>query len=833
VNTASQEQPPLRTNRFGDPLPPGAIARLGTLRWRHPDAFLFAFAPDGKTLVTVGDDDVRFWDISSGKVLRHQPVHQGRAHLLAVSQDGQNLALSHWDTLVLWDAATGKARHQIKDAHSCVASVAFSPDGKTVASRNFRDCSVQLWDLATGQRRQRLGTADHEPPGGIAKYEGRNLAYSADGTMVAAASEQGELSVWDVASGKALLRRREKSRGIRSVSFSPDGKLLVWGDGADTICWWDLVRNRELRRVKSFKAGVRSFAFSPDGETPASGEYDGTIRVWDVRSGKPRYCTKNEPFMVSAVTFSPDGKDLLAVIGGTIRRWEATTGTERQAPEGHSGVVSALAFSPDGKVVASGGQEGTIRLWETATGRVLRRFPHDKELDALAFSSDGRVLAAAYGDVISLWETAAGKALHQLKCTEQAWVRTIAFTADDEAFVALDSAEVLHCWDTQTGKVRGRLRKTRQEESLRKGVLSSDGRTLALIFEGVVQHDQDSTGLPLVTVRLCAATSDRELPPFVLQPWFVSNAAFSPDGKALALALEFTDDVASASGGRVPRRFWSISLREAATGKERCRLERLESPAGPLTFAPDGRTLAAACANGAIRLWDLHTDQQVGGFRGHPGSVFALAFSADGKRLASTGVDATVLVWEMPGNSGFPGRRQPAPLDGAALEDCWTDLASDRADQAYRAITLLAGSPTEAVPFLKEYLPPAASIDRERVMQRIAELDHAHFRVREQAKRDLEGYAELAEPALRSALAGNPSPEVRRRVEALLEKQKRRPLSADQLRMQRAIEVLEGTGPPAARQLLERMARGAPAAYLTQEARAALDRLARRPSRRP
>jgi hypothetical protein len=283
----------------------------------------------------------------------------------------------------------------------------------------------------------------------------------------------------------------------------------------------------------------------------------------------------------------------------------------------------------------------------------------------------------------------------------------------------------------------------------------------------------------------------------------------------------------------VPRRFWSISLREAATGKERCRLERLDSPARTLTFAPDGRSLAAACANGAIRLWDLHTGQQVGGFRGHPGGVFALAFSADGTRLASAGADTTVLVWEMPGDRGFPGKRQPAPLDGAALEDCWTDLASDRADQAYRAMTLLAASPTQAVPFLKEHLEPAANVDRERIMQRIAELDHAHFRMREQAERDLEGYGELAEPALRSAVADKPSPEVRRRVKALLEKQKHRTLSADQLRMQRAIEVLEGTGLPAARQLLKRLARGESAAYLTQEAKVALDRLARRPGLRP
>jgi WD40 repeat protein len=832
-NTAQKNQQPLRTDRYGDPLPPGAIARLGTLRWRHPRAFLLSFAPDGKTLVTAGHDDVRFWDISSGKVLRHRPAPQGMVDQLAVSHDGQKLALGDWDTLVLWDAAAGRARHRIKDAHYCVASVAFSPDGKTAASRNFRDCSVQLWDLATGQRLRRLGTEDHELPSGILNYRPSNLAFSAEGTMVASASEQGELSVWDVTSGKALLRRTEKSRDIRSLCFSPDGKLLVWGDGGDTICWWDLARGRELRRVKSFKAGVRYFAFSPEGETLASGEYDGTIRLWDVRSGKQRYCTKEEPFMVSAVTFSPDGKDLLAVIGGTIRRWEAATGTERQSPEGHSGVVSALVFSPDGKVVASGGHEGTIRMWEIATGRALRRFRHDTDLQALAFASNGRVLAAAYGNAVSLWETTAGKALHQLKCGEQAWVGTIAFTADDKVLVALDSEEVLHCWETQTGKERRQLRKMQQDETLRKGVLSSDGRTLALIYRGEVRNDQGLTRHPLVQVRLGAATTDRELLPFVLQPWSLSDAAFSPDGKTLALALNYTEYPGSGSGRRVPREFCLISLREAATGKERCRLEGLESPASPIAFAPDGRVLAAVCADGAIRLWDLHTGQQVGGFRGHTGGVFALAFSADGTRLASAGVDATVLIWEMPGDGGFPGKQQRAPLDGAALEDCWADLASDRADQAYRAMSLLAASATRAVPFLKEHLQPVAVVDPERMMQRMADLDDARFRVREQAERDLEGYGELAEPALRSALAGNPSPEVRRRVEALLERHKQGTLSADQLRMLRAIEVLEGIGLPAARQLLEKLARGAPAAHLTQEAKAALERLVRRPGPRP
>jgi hypothetical protein len=268
-----------------------------------------------------------------------------------------------------------------------------------------------------------------------------------------------------------------------------------------------------------------------------------------------------------------------------------------------------------------------------------------------------------------------------------------------------------------------------------------------------------------------------------------------------------------------------LAVHEVATGKTVRLVENLQPDgAGTLAFSPDGRTLAwSGWRLPAVHVLELATGKGRQRFDGHKGRVTSLAFSADGKTLISGSEDTTALVWDV-----VTGGAKVTPLTAGALEACWAGLGSQDAARAGRALGRLAASPAEAVALLKKHLPPAAAPDAKRLAGLIADLDSETFAVREAALKELTDLGEVAEPALRSALEKAPSPEARRRLEELLEKLDSLGTAGEPLRASRAVEALEHIGTPEARRLLTALAAGAPGAWRTREAQAALERLAAR-----
>jgi hypothetical protein len=237
--------------------------------------------------------------------------------------------------------------------------------------------------------------------------------------------------------------------------------------------------------------------------------------------------------------------------------------------------------------------------------------------------------------------------------------------------------------------------------------------------------------------------------------------------------------------------------------------------------------------DGTIRLWDLPSGKEVGRFGKElpqfagRGWVLAVAFSPDGRTLVSGGLDQTAHIWDV---SSITGRRaEPAERSPADLEADWKDLAGDAA-AGYAALGRLASSPGRAVPFLGKQLQSTPPEDARRIERLIADLDNEQFAVREQATRELEALAERAAPALRKAQAGKPSLEARRRLGALLDRLDGGNLAAETVRQIRTVEVLEAIANPEARRLLDQLAAGPPEMRLTQEAKAAAGRLAKRAS---
>ncbi|MGH7224735.1 MAG: WD40 repeat domain-containing protein, partial [Gemmataceae bacterium] len=263
---------------------------------------------------------------------------------------------------------------------------------------------------------------------------------------------------------------------------------------------------------------------------------------------------------------------------------------------------------------------------------------------------------------------------------------------------------------------------------------------------------------------------------------------------------------------------------EARTGKllRRC-VDPSTSPhlLKQLAFSADGQVLASS--NGEIvHLWEVATSKLIHTFKGHQGQINSLVFSRDGRRLASASSDSTVLIWAVAG--------QPAKataLTEAKLRECWNALAGEDAARAHQAVWTLIRAPRESVPFLKSRLHPAKLRSREQLDRWIQDLDADAFDVRQKAAAELEKLDELAEPALRRALANKPTLELRRRIEPMLAKLEAAIPSGDALRSLRAVRVLEHIDPAKARRLLRELAKGAEGASLTRAAQAALTRIDR------
>jgi RNA polymerase sigma factor (sigma-70 family) len=785
-----------RADRHGDPLPDEAVGRLGTVRFRHGSAVsALATSADGKVVASAGwGEAIRLWDVATDKQLRR--LDQALVVSLALSPDGKVLAAAEHDLAIhLWDVTGGKQLRQCWAPQGAVKAkaVVFTPDGTRLLSGDGGGI-VREWDVATGKHLCAL-----EGGQGI-----DHLAVSPDGKTLAAGGSAGTISIWERATGKKL-RLLPTNGSIYALAFATDGKTLASASRNErAVRLWDWTTGREVRRLEGH--AVRSLAFGGDGKTLVAGgdHADGTVRVWDWTTGKVVQRFQGEPGDCEHLALAPHGRTV--VVGGanhTIRLWDLATGREVHAASGHQRPVCAVAFSSDGKVLASGGIGGTVCIWDPATGRELRRFGESTGgFVTVVFAPGDRTLASTGTDhFIHLWDVATGQEVRRYQVPVGRLPTCLAFAPHGKTLAA-GYDQVISLIDADTGGELHRLRGHRPPDSVRCVAYSPDGRTLA-------------SGSPDQTVRLWDVATGAEILCLPGHKGPVCALAWSPGGKTLT---------SSARNGAL--RVWDV-----ATGKEIARLPPPTDGFHAQAFSPDGKTLAWGGSYGdrTVRVVEVMTGQEVCRFVGHAGPVNGVAVSPDGRTVASAGDDTTVLIWDVTCRLR-DGDLQPAHFSPAEMGRLWTELGGADAARARRALWTLASAPQQAVPFLEARLRPVSASEPEQVARLIAGLDDDRFTVREQATAALERLGPAAEPALRKALAGRPTAEVRRRAQRLLEKLEK---DGPALRLQRAVSVLECINTPAARQVLEALAKATPVTDVGQDAKAALDRLTRQTMARP
>jgi WD40 repeat protein len=854
---AAQEK--ARLDALGDPLPAGAVARLGTTRFRPGGRISqLAFSPNGDRLACWSEIGLSVYDAASGRELRHVGLAAARVMTLAWLKDGRGLAVLQLgdQSFYVWEFTDPKAEPprlpwptqrtiNMTLDYERFDHFAISPDGQHLAAgrtgRLNKERAIDLLELVPGKRVHELKVVRTfgPQPGDCV-----GLAFAPGGrSLVVFSHERGgreeRLVVYDPATGApckqmavpARSARADPDRPIDNLPFrfahnSPfalaaDGRTLARAGPGEAALLWDLQTGKALRPVarhvkpadgkKSAAKGVLDVVIAEGGRALITWGVDSRLRAWDVDTGRPMREFGRDFGIILALAASPDGKRVAAGgINAQVHVWDATTGEEVCSASDFPDAHGAATLSPDGRTAAVAGSDGTIHLWEAVTGRRRRRVGQVTGWARhLSFTPDSKALLVHDGKAkLHLLDVTTGGPLPlpgELGAENVWW---LGLSADGRTLLTAREGAVT-LWDWPAGRKRHRFGEPAAATSSGAARLSPDGRLLVTTRSQLTDRSGDLEWWDVQTGRrLRQVHVDQDSPPRPL---------FTPDGTGL---LFYSFGIHSERPG-------DLSLWDPAGLRKRYDFQTppllpttMALQLGPVIFSPDGRTLAVAIAGQPITLYEVASGSVRRQLAGHRSYIHGLAYLPDGRRLLSTSWDRTGLVWDVSLAAGA----EPA---GPVSAPSWDALSDRDAKVAYRAMARLAADPEKAVAMLRTRVKPAAFPDDAALDRLVADLDDKAFAVRDRAAAELDRLGHAVVPGVLARWGKAESLELRRRLEQFLDKHDRGIPPPDALRQRRVLEVLEQIGTPAARAVLGELAKGSPAVRLTQDAAASLRRLER------
>jgi WD40 repeat protein len=535
----------------------------------------------------------------------HQSVFAetfGGVASVAFSPDGKRLATS--DTsgeIQIWELPSGRQLVNCKGHEHWVWAVAFSPDGNLLASASD-DYRVKLWDVETGACLKTF--IGHT-------YSVNAIAFSSAGRYIATSSQDGTIRIWDLQAPAKSSEADASSRlgvvdtcvqlvghqgRVWSVAFCPvqtaepsgNGLILASCSEDRTIKLWDMETGSCLQTLTGHQDWVKSVAFSPDGKMLASGSFDHTLKLWDRQTGNCLSTLRGHTSSITMVAFSPNGEQLISSsYDQTLKLWNQKTGQCIRTLQGHGNRVWSVAFDATGEWLASGGDDHAAKLWQVSNGQCTKTIKgHTNAVMAIALNPVRHYLASGHEDqTVRLWDLSAGKCIQTLHGhTNRVW--SVAFAPPSKNSTAKDN-------------------------DVENTILASgSGDRTVKLWNWCTGH--------------CLKTLHGH------SSW-VWSVAFSPNGEWLA----------SSSYDR------TIKLWDVDAGKCVQTLQEHTAPVVAVAFSPDGRWLGSSSYDATVKLWDIDTGKCLRTFKGHHNSVWQIAFSPDGKQLASCSFDHTIKLWNM------------------------------------------------------------------------------------------------------------------------------------------------------------------------------------------